>query len=523
MSDIDSPDSGTDDAGHGHEAVPLADHPLTAGRLGKHLAHIEAGGYPYRFERSATAADLHDRHGELEPGAATGEEATVAGRIMLLRSFGKLIFVTLRDFTGAIQLFVDRAVLGDDDFERFADLELGDWVGASGEVVTTKRGELSVRVGTFVLLQPSLRPLPDKWHGLQDVEQRSRRRYVDLMVNEQARTTALTRARVVAELRRQFEMRGYVEVETPVLLAQATGALARPFETRHHALDMAMYLRIATELYLKRLVVGGLERVFEIGRIFRNEGIDASHNPEFTMLESYEALADYGDIMEMVEQMIAAVAEAATGSSTVVYGGREIDLSPPYRRVRMVDLVAETVGAPIGFDGPIEDMRELARRHGIEPDDEWGHGKIIDAMFEAFVADDIWEPTYVLDHPQEISPLARAHRSEPHLTERFELFIAGSEYANAFSELNDPVDQRARFEAQAAARVAGDDEAHPIDDDYLLALEYGLPPTGGLGIGVDRLVMLLSDQHHIREVILFPTLRPEQQQSSRFSGYVAPE
>ena len=509
MSDIGS--TGTDgaQAAAGDDGAPLAADPLTAGRLEKHLARLAGDGYPYRFERTSTAAELHESHRDLAPESATGAEAAVAGRIMLLRSFGRLVFATLRDGSGTIQLFVDQAVIGDDAFAEFGELELGDWVGASGDVVTTKRGELSVRVAGFTLLQPSLRPLPDKWHGLTDVEQRSRRRYLDLMVNDDARRTALTRARVVSELRRQFEARGYIEVETPILLAEATGALARPFATRHHSLDMEMYLRIATELYLKRLVVGGLERVFEIGRIFRNEGIDSTHNPEFTMLESYEALADYGDIMELVEEVVSTVAEVATGSATISYGGRDIDLSPPYRRARMVDLVADAAGSRVDFDGPIAGARELARHNGIEPAEHWGPGKIVDALFEALVADDIWEPTFVLDHPSEISPLARAHRSEPHLTERFELFIAGAEYANAFSELNDPIDQRSRFDAQAAARAAGDDEAHPIDEDYLMALEYGMPPTGGLGIGVDRLVMLLADQQHIREVILFPTLRKE--------------
>ena len=490
--------------------APLADDPLTSGRLGKHIARLEAGGYPYRFERSATAAELQDRYADLAPGSSTRDEVTVAGRLMLFRSFGKLIFGTLQDASGGVQLFAELdSPLDAGDFEHFSELELGDWVGASGEVMTTKRGELSVRVASFTLLQPSLRPLPGKWHGLQDVEQRSRHRYVDLMVNESARNTALARTRVISELRHQFEVRGYVEVETPVLLAAATGALARPFATRHHALDMAMYLRIATELYLKRLVVGGLERVFEIGRIFRNEGIDATHNPEFTMLESYEAFADYGDLMPMLEEMIPAIAAEVTGSTAISYGGRDVDLSPPFRRARMVDLVAEAAGAAVEFDGPIEAARILAEKHGVEPDEHWGHGKIVDGLFEALVADELWEPTFVLDHPREISPLARTHRKDPHLTERFELFIAGSEYANAFSELNDPLDQRARFEEQAAARAAGDEEAHPIDEDFLLALEYGMPPTGGLGIGVDRLVMLLTDQAHIREVILFPTLRPE--------------
>jgi lysyl-tRNA synthetase class 2 len=329
------------------------------------------------------------------------------------------------------------------------------------------------------------------------------------MVNEDARTVALARARIVSELRRQFEARGYIEVETPVLLSQATGALATPFETHHHALDTRMYMRIATELHLKRLVIGGLERVFEIGRIFRNEGVDATHNPEFTMLESYEAFADYGDIAVMVEEVMAAMVDLVAGSAVIRYQGRELDLSPPFKRARMVDLVAEAVGRPISFDEPLDDVRSLAKRHRIEAEGHWGHGKLIEELFDALVADDIWEPTFVMDHPKEVSPLAREHRDDPNLTERWELFIAGAEYANAFSELNDPLDQRVRFEAQAKARRGGDEEAHPIDEDYLMALEYGLPPTGGLGLGVDRLVMLLTDRHHIREVILFPTLRPE--------------
>ena len=487
----------------------LADHPLTAQRLAKHEATLAGDGYPYRFERSHYASELHESYGELEPGTETDDAAAVAGRLMALRRMGKLIFAVLQDSSGRIQLFVDRRTLGDEGFASFDDLDIGDWVGASGVVVTTKKGEVSVRIDRFELLSRALRPLPEKWHGLQDVEMRSRRRYLDLMVNDHSRRIALMRARIVAELRRQFESRGYVEVETPVLLNQATGALAKPFLTHHNALEQDMYLRIATELFLKRLVVGGLERVFEIGRIFRNEGIDSTHNPEFTMLESYQALADYGDIMDMVEEIVAACAVVATGSTTISYQGRELDLTPPYRRVRMVDLVAEAVGESVGFDRPLSEMRELAAKHGAEIDTTWGHGKIIDQLFEELVADDLWEPTYVLDHPKEISPLAREHRHDANLTERYELFIAGAEYANAFSELNDPLDQRARFEMQAVARAEGDDEAHPIDEDYILALEYGLPPTGGLGIGVDRLVMLLTDQHHIREVILFPTLRPE--------------
>ncbi len=487
----------------------LADHPLTAQRLAKHEATLADEGYPYRFDRSKYAAELHEAFGSLEPGTETEDRADVAGRLMAMRRMGKLIFAVLQDTTGKIQLFVDKRTLGDEGFGAFDDLGIGDWVGASGVVITTKKGEVSVRIDRFELLSRALRPLPDKWHGLQDTEMRSRRRYVDLMVNEDARKTAVMRAKIVSELRHQFEARGYIEVETPVLLNQATGALAKPFQTHHNALEQDMFLRIATELYLKRLVVGGLERVFEIGRIFRNEGIDSTHNPEFTMLESYEAFADYNDIMDMVEEMIRACAVVATGSTEITYQGRTLDLGKPFRRVRMVDLVAEATGEEINFDRPIAELRNTAEKHGIDVDGTWGHGKLIDQLFEALVADEIWEPTYVLDHPKEVSPLAREHRDDVNLTERYELFIAGAEYANAFSELNDPLDQRRRFEAQALARAEGDEEAHPIDEDYILALEYGLPPTGGLGIGVDRLVMLLTDQHHIREVILFPTLRPE--------------
>jgi lysyl-tRNA synthetase class 2 len=502
------PDGGDTDSAP-DETTGLADHPLTAGLLEKHEAHLRSGGYPYAFDRTTNAAALHVEYDSLEAGEETDVEVRIAGRLMNLRRMGRLSFGVLQDGEAAIQLFVDSKTLGSTGFAQFDDLDAGDWVGITGNVMKTKKGELSVRVRYHELLAKALRPLPDKWHGVRDIETRSRRRYVDLMVNQDARTTAYARSRIVSELRRQFESRGYLEVETPVLLNQATGALARPFLTHHNALGIDMNLRIATELFLKRLIVGGMDRVFEIGRIFRNEGVDATHNPEFTMLESYEAYADYTDIAAMVEHMVAAVTEAAAGSTTITYQGTPLDLAPPYRRVRMVDLVAEATGEGISFDDPIGSVREFAAKFGVEAQEHWGHGKIIDELFERLVADDIWEPTFVTDHPVETSPLARRHREDPNLTERWELFIAGAEYANAFSELNDPLDQRRRFEAQAEAKAGGDEEAHPIDEDFLLALEYGMPPTGGLGIGVDRLVMLLTDQPHIREVILFPTLRPE--------------
>ncbi len=491
------------------EAAETTEDLLIEGRRAKHQKVLDSGGYPYRFERSDSAAALHERHGELESGSQTETPATVAGRLMLQRSFGKLQFGTLRDGTGTIQLFVDEGAVGEELAGRFADFDLGDWIGASGTVMTTKRGELSIKVESLTLLQKSLRPLPDKFHGLSDVELRSRRRYLDLMVNDEARNVALTRARVVSELRKSFESRGFVEVETPVLLREATGAAARPFVTEHHTLDMEMSLRIATELFLKRLVVGGIERVFEIGRIFRNEGIDSTHNPEFTMLEAYQAFADYQDIMRLVEQVFAEVAKAASGSTTVEYQGEEIAFQGPYRRVPMLDLVSEFVGEQLSLDTSPAHLAELLESHGGEPEEDDSAALLLFELYER-AHRGIWDPTFVVDFPREVSPLSRSHRDDPRLTERFELVIAGAEYCNAFSELNDPDDQRARFEAQAAARAAGDDQANPVDEDYLLALEYGLPPTGGLGIGVDRLVMLLTDQPHIREVILFPTLKPKE-------------
>jgi lysyl-tRNA synthetase class 2 len=487
--------------------------PLIAGRRAKHDAIVAGGGYPTRYDRSDLAADLHARYAHLDPASSTDDSVSVAGRLMLHRSFGKLQFGTLRDSSGTIQVFMDRGHAGEEVADAFAEVDLGDWLGVTGTMMTTKRGELSVKADEFVILQKSLRPLPDKFHGLQDVEARSRRRYLDLMVNEEARDVAMARTKIVTELRRQFEDRGFVEVDTPVLLSQATGAVARPFATEHNALDMEMYLRIATELFLKRLVVGGLERVFEIGRIFRNEGIDSTHNPEFTMLEAYQALADYRDILQLVEEIFVAVTEAATGGNQIVYQGRDLDLSPPYRVATMIDLVSESVGESVDLDTPVEKLRDLAEGKGVEVEADWSPGQLIAEIYEVSVEGGIWEPTFVTHPPVEVSPLARRNPEEPRLVDRFELVIAGSEYANAFSELNDADDQRGRFESQAAARAAGDEEAHPVDDDYLLALEYGLPPTGGLGIGVDRLVMLLTDQAHIREVILFPTLRPDPESS----------
>ena len=480
-------------------------------RRARHESVLAAGGYPHRFDRSNMAADLHETYEGLAPATQTEDRVSVAGRLMLHRSFGKLQFGTLRDSSGAIQLFVDQKTAGEDLADEFGELDLGDWIGVEGVVMTTKRGELSVKVDRLTLLQKSLRPLPDKFHGLHDVELRSRRRYLDLMVNDEARAIAYARARIVSELRSQFEMRGFVEVETPVLLHQATGALAKPFTTHHNALDIDLQLRIATELYLKRLVVGGMERVFEIGRIFRNEGVDSTHSPEFTMLEAYQAFADYEEIMVLIEEVFREVAVAVSNSTEFSYQGRQLSFADPFQRVTMSSLISNFTGAEVSLDSDADQLRDLVQRHKGHVEGGVSIGRLLFELYEV-AHREVWEPTFVTDFPSAVSPLARRREDDPRLTERFELVIAGAEYCNAFSELNDPDDQRERFEAQAAAREAGDEEAHPIDEDYLLALEYGLPPTGGLGIGVDRMVMLLTNQSHIREVILFPTLRPESQE-----------
>ncbi|NNF68975.1 MAG: lysine--tRNA ligase [Acidimicrobiia bacterium] len=464
--------------------------------------------YPYSFDPNDTTDAIRARHIGLDPETDTGEVVTVAGRIVGWRDIGKLVFGVLQDHTGRIQLFCDQGVLGE-DWALLADLDIGDWVGATGEVITTRRGELSIRPTSITLLAKSLRPLPEKWHGLKDIETRYRQRYVDLIVNDEAREALVIRARLVDSLRRSFIERGFMEVETPMLQVSPGGALARPFVTHHNALDIDMYLRIAPELYLKRLIVGGFSRVFELSRVFRNEGLEPTRNPEFTMLESYMAYADYHEVMTLVEDVIAEAAEAVLGSTSFTYGGRTIDLAGPWPRLKVVDSVVEATG--VEFDMAMGKSDAIARAEGldIEVDAAWGVGKIITEVFEETVEKDLWDPTFVIDYPQEVSPLAKDHRDGGGVTERFEFFIGGRELGNAYSELNDPVEQRKRFEQQAAARAEGDDEAHPIDEDYIRALEFGMPPTGGLGIGVDRLAMLFADVTSIRDVILFPHMRPE--------------
>ncbi|MEM8905947.1 MAG: lysine--tRNA ligase, partial [Actinomycetota bacterium] len=417
-------------------------------------------------------------------------------------------FGTLQDSSGRIQLFAPSKTTP--EFEAFTDLNLGDWIGVSGEVMTTRRGELSVRVDSWTLLAPARRQFPDKWHGITDPDTRYRQRYVDLWVTDEARATFQLRSRLLSLTRRWLEGRGFMEVETPVFHPVPGGALARPFETHHQALDLDLFLRIAPELYLKRLTVGGFERVFEIARVFRNEGISTRHNPEFTMLELYQAYADWTDIMELVEELVAHLAVELTGSTTVTYAGREVDLSTPWRRASLTELVSEAVGRHVGIDLPRDELAALAVEHEIPLQDDWGPGKLVLELYEKLVEGELWGPVFVTGYPKEVSPLSRDHRELPGMTERFEGIVAGRELCNAFSELVDPDEQRARFEEQARAKAAGDDEAMVVDEDYLRALEYGLPPTGGLGVGIDRLVMLLAGVETIRDVVLFPTLRPEQ-------------
>jgi len=447
------------------------------------LDRILASGreaYVRSFHRTHTAAEARALLGE---GEKT-EPVTLAGRLMVKRDTGGLTFADLRDGSGRIQLMARRDQLGEGDYERFLDLDPGDILGVTGPVFRTRKGEVTVEVGAFDLLSKSLRPLPEKWHGLKDVETRYRQRYVDLIANPEVRDVFEKRTRVIRALRSYLDERGYLEVETPVLQEIPGGGNAKPFVTHHNALHRDLYLRIAEELPLKRLVVGGIERVYEIGRIFRNEGLSPRHNPEFTMLESYCAYADYDDVMELVEGLVSAACAAVERPPVAPYQGRDVDLTPPFRRERMADLVLEETG------------RELA---GVELND----------AFEELVQPKLWQPTFVLDYPVEVSPLARRRDDDPRFVQRFELIMTGREFANAFTELTDPIDQRRRFETQAAAREAGDEEAHPFDEDYVRALEYGLPPTGGLGIGIDRLIMLLTDQASIRDVILFPQLKEE--------------
>jgi len=483
-------------------------------RRSKLEKYVAEGGEPYMSSYGkpgelALSDDLHREFEGLEPGSSSGSTVAVAGRLMAVRSHGKATFADLKDSRGRIQLLLREDGLGEDAYKAFGGLDIGDIIGASGGIIRSRRGELSVAVGSFRLLSKSLRPLPEKWHGLKDHEIRFRRRYLDLMMNPEARQILETRVALISEIRSFLDDRGFIEVETPMLQQVPGGATARPFVTHHNALGMDLYLRIAPELYLKRLLVAGYDRVYELNRNFRNEGISSRHNPEFTMLEAYQAFVDYRYLMEFLREMITTVVEAVRGDTELDVDGEKISLAGPWKKVTMVEALSEYAGVDVDISWETPRLEELASRHDVEVPAGAGPGWIIAELYEKLVENKLREPTFVLDYPEEISPLARRKPDSPGFTERFEVLIAGQEIANAFSELTDPVDQRERFERQAGKRAAGDEEAHPVDEDYLRALEYGMPPAGGLGVGIDRLAMLLTGCTNIRDVIIFPHLRPE--------------
>ncbi len=456
-----------------------------------------------KFDRDSTSAKIKDNYDELE-----GKRVSIAGRIMSKRGMGKVCFCHVADIDGQIQLFVKKDMLGDEEYARFKKYDIGDIVGASGEVFKTNTGEISIRPDKITLLSKSLLPLPEKFHGLTDPDLKYRQRYVDLIMNQDVKNTFIARSKIVRCIREFMDNRGFLEVETPVLNTIPGGAAARPFVTHHNALDIDMYMRIATELHLKRLIVGGLERVYEIGRIFRNEGMDTRHNPEFTTIEIYEAYADYHDVMDLTEELIRYCAREVCGTEQITYQGVEIDLSH-FERLTMIDAVKKYSGVDFNEIKTDEEAQKIAKEHNLELEPaKDSRGDIINLFFEEYVEEKLVQPTFIMDYPVEVSPLAKRKPDQPELTERFEVFITSREMGNAFSELNDPIDQRKRFEHQAKLRAAGDDEANMVDEDFLTALEYGMPPTGGLGIGVDRLVMLLTDSYSIRDVLLFPTMKP---------------
>ncbi|SFQ19866.1 lysine--tRNA ligase [Salibacterium halotolerans] len=488
----------------------------TAVRREKMESLQEQGWDPFgkRFDRTHTAASMAEQFDEFSKEELEEQDTSVslAGRVMTKRGKGKAGFAHIQDISGQIQIYVRMDQVGEEAYELFQSADIGDFVGVTGTAFKTKVGELSVKASEFDLLSKSLRPLPDKFHGLKDVEQRYRQRYLDLIVNPEVRDTFVVRSKILQSMRRYLDDQGYLEVETPMLHSIPGGASARPFITHHNALDMELYIRIAIELHLKRLIVGGMEKVYEIGRVFRNEGVSTRHNPEFTMIELYEAYSDYTDIMTLTENLIAHIAREVLDTTTIVYDGHEIDLSPSWRRIHMVDAIKEETGIDFWEDMSDEKAHALAEEHGVQVTETMTFGHIVNEFFEHFVEEKLIQPVFVYGHPLAISPLAKKNEEDPRFTDRFELFIMGREHGNAFTELNDPVDQRRRFEAQVAEREGGDDEAHRMDTDYLEAMEYGLPPTGGLGIGIDRLVMLLTNSASIRDVLLFPLMRSQSQE-----------
>ncbi|PLT30833.1 lysine--tRNA ligase [Peribacillus deserti] len=472
---------------------------------------IESGNDPFgkRYERTHLSEEIVAAYENMSKEEIDEQnvEVTVAGRIMTKRGKGKAGFAHIQDLTGQIQIYIRQDSVGEEQYETFNSVDLGDIVGITGTVFKTKVGELSIKARDFVFLTKALRPLPDKFHGLKDVEERYRKRYVDLMTNPDSKKTFILRSKIIQSMRRYLDSHGYLEVETPMMHSIAGGASARPFITHHNALDMTLYMRIAIELHLKRLIVGGLEKVYEIGRVFRNEGISTRHNPEFTMIELYEAYADYRDIMSLTENLIAHIAQEVLGTTTVQYGDYEVDLKPEWTRLHMVDAIKQYTGVDFWKEMSAEEAKALAKENGVEIKDTMEFGHVVNEFFEQKIEEKLIQPTFIYGHPVEISPLAKKNEEDPRFTDRFELFIVAREHANAFTELNDPIDQRQRFEAQLKEREQGNDEAHEMDDDFIEALEYGMPPTGGLGIGIDRLVMLLTNSPSIRDVLLFPLMR----------------
>ena len=480
-------------------------------RREKMAALAEQGIDPFgkRFERTADSAQLKEKYNDKtkEELHESAETATIAGRLMTKRGKGKVGFAHIQDREGQIQIYVRKDTVGEENYQIFKKADIGDFLGIEGEVMRTDMGELSIKATHITHLSKALRPLPEKFHGLTDVETIYRKRYLDLISNRESFERFVTRSRIVSEIRRYLDNQGFLEVETPVLHNEAGGAAARPFITHHNAQNIDMVLRIATELHLKRLIVGGMERVYEMGRIFRNEGMDATHNPEFTTIEAYQAYADFEDIMDLTEGIIQSAAKAVTDAESVPYQGTEIFIGRKFARKHMLEAIKEQTGIDFWKEMTLEEATALAKEHHVTVEKHFTVGHIINAFFEDFVEDTLIQPTFIYGHPVEVSPLAKKNADDPRFTDRFELFIVGREFANAFTELNDPIDQLARFEAQAKAKELGDDEATGIDYDYVEALEYGMPPTGGLGIGIDRLIMLLTDVTSIRDVLLFPTMK----------------
>ena len=475
----------------------------------KELEDLGIDPFGHRFDVTSNTKEIREEFGEktVEELDEIGKEVTIAGRIMTKRGKGKAGFINVQDKYGQIQIYVKIDNIGEESYEIFKKSDIGDIVGITGTVMRTHMGELSIRATKYEHLVKALRPLPEKFHGLVDTEERFRRRYVDLIMNEDARRVAFARPRIIRAIQHYLDNLGFVEVETPMLGTILGGAAAKPFITHHNTLDIDMYLRIATELPLKRLLVGGMDAVYEIGRIFRNEGMDRKHNPEFTSIELYKAYSDLEGMMDITENIVGACAMEVLGTYDISYKGNNISLKPKFKRIHMVDAIKEKTGINFFDDMSLEDAKKLAIEHEIEIEEHFGYGHIVNAFFEKYVEETIVEPTFVIGHPIEISPLAKKDPKDPRFTQRFELFICGAEYANAFTELNDPIDQYERFEAQVAEKNLGNDEANEMDLDFVEALEYGMPPAGGMGMGIDRLVMLLTNSETIREVILFPTMK----------------